>query len=117
MSQPTARELTPQERGVEAQLVEQLATLEARLERIDAHQHNAGREVSRDWDDRAIQRQNDEVVEALLPHTVDEIAAIRSALARLHAGESLICVECGDPIPAKRLAIIPETHVCADCAG
>ncbi len=117
MSQQAARQLSPKEREVQAQLEEQLATLGARLERIDAHQHNAGREVSRDWDDRAIQRQNDEVVEALLPQTVAEIAAIRTALERLQAGDALTCDECGDSISARRLAIIPETRVCADCAG
>lgn len=117
MSQQAARPLNARELEVQVQLEEQLATLQARLERIDAHQHNTGREVSPDWDDRAIQRQNDEVVEALLPQTVAEITAIRLALGRLQAGDALSCAECGDPISARRLAIIPETRVCADCAG
>ncbi|MCB9727680.1 MAG: TraR/DksA C4-type zinc finger protein [Deltaproteobacteria bacterium] len=102
---------------IEAQLSEQLETLELRLARIHAHQKNAGREVSRDWDDRASERQNDEVVEALLPHTLAEIAAIRRALERLQGGDALTCERCDGPISPKRLAIVPETRFCAECAG
>jgi DnaK suppressor protein len=116
MTDPTPRSLRPDLSELETQLAEQLATLEARLARIEAHQTNAGREVSRDWDDRASERQNDEVVEALLPHTVEEISAIRHALDRLRSGDGLDCEACGEPISPKRLAIVPETRYCADCA-
>ena len=106
-----------QDPEIEAQLREQLATLEGRLARITAHQMNTDREVSHDWPDRAIEVQNDEVVEALLPRTRVEIAAIRHALSRIAAGEALTCESCGKRIPSKRLAIIPETRHCASCAA
>jgi len=112
-----AAQKAEQDIEVEAQLREQLAILEGRLARISAHQHNTDREVSRDWPDRAIEVQNDEVVEALLPRTRVEIAAIRHALARIAAGEAPTCERCGKLIPAKRLAVIPETRHCASCAA
>jgi len=93
----------------------QLARLEARLARIEAHQHNADRELTTDWDDRAIELQNDEVVEALLPLTRREIIAIRRALARIDAGDEVICEGCGESIPPRRLALVPDTRFCASC--
>jgi RNA polymerase-binding transcription factor DksA len=95
----------------------QLARLEARLARIEAHQHNADREISTDWDDRAIELQNDEVVEALLPHTRREIFAIRRALARIDAGDEVACEGCGEAIPPRRLALVPDTRFCASCVS
>ena len=42
---------------------------------------------------------------------------IEAALRRLADGEYGICVECGEDIPAKRLAIDPTIARCVDCAG
>ncbi len=41
---------------------------------------------------------------------------IEAALARLDAGDYGICLECGDEIPARRLAIDAVTERCVDCA-
>ena len=40
---------------------------------------------------------------------------IKAALERLKSGEFGYCVECGDDIPAARLAIDPTTPRCVDC--
>lgn len=47
---------------------------------------------------------------------VAELKAIEAALARIEAGGYGRCVECGEPIPATRLAALPETPYCRACA-
>jgi DnaK suppressor protein len=98
------------------QLRKQLATLEQRLGRLEDHQRNRGREPSRDSEDHAVELQNEEVVEALVPKTRAEINALRRALARLDAGLDVECVRCGRPIDARRLMIVPHANICARCA-
>ena len=99
-----------------AQLEAQLATLEARYERLHDHQRNRSRELSRDSEEQAVELQNEEVIEALLPKTRAEIAALKKAIARLDSGETIACAACGKPIDARRLAILPHTPTCAKCA-
>ena len=42
---------------------------------------------------------------------------IDAALRRLDTGDYGYCVDCGERIPAKRLAIDPTIARCMDCAG
>ena len=42
---------------------------------------------------------------------------IDAALRRLDSGDYGYCVDCGERIPAKRLAIDPTIARCVDCAG
>jgi len=42
---------------------------------------------------------------------------IEAALKRLDAGDYGYCLECGEEIPAKRLAIDAVTERCVDCAA
>ena len=73
-------------------------------------------EPAKDWEDRAVERQGDEVLEALGTHDRDELRRIDAALARHEAGEYGICTKCGDDISPARLDAVPETPFCAACA-
>jgi len=42
---------------------------------------------------------------------------IEAALERLAEGEYGICLDCGEEIPAKRLAVDAATERCVDCAA
>ena len=42
---------------------------------------------------------------------------IEAALRRLDAGDYGYCTDCGERIPARRLAIDPTIARCVDCAG
>lgn len=99
-----------------AELETKLATLEARYARLHDHQRNRKGELSKDSEEQAIELQNEEVIEALLPKTRAEIAALKKAIARLDSGDTIACERCGKPIDARRLAIVPHTHTCARCA-
>ncbi len=41
---------------------------------------------------------------------------IEAALQRIEAGDYGACADCGEDIPAKRLAVDPATERCVDCA-
>lgn len=109
-----------QEVPLRKQLEAQLETLEQRLVRLEDHQRNRhDRGPTLDSDDHAIELENEEVVEALIPKTMDEITLLRRALTRLDAllpGESITCDRCDKPIDPRRLALVPETRFCARCA-
>lgn len=74
-------------------------------------------EPPKDWEDRAVERQGDEVLEALGSHDREELRAIDAALARHAAGEYGACTKCGNEISAARLDAVPETPFCVACAG
>jgi RNA polymerase-binding transcription factor DksA len=44
-----------------------------------------------------------------------KLKLINAALGRLERGEFGICNECGEPIPAKRLKIVPWATCCVPC--
>jgi RNA polymerase-binding transcription factor DksA len=90
------------------------AELENRLNRIEQDfvtPRNA------DDDDRAVERNNDEVLEELGETGERELAAIDAALDRIAAGTFGICTRCGQPIAEKRLDSVPHTPLCQTCAG
>jgi DnaK suppressor protein len=45
------------------------------------------------------------------------LAAIETALAKLHDGHYGECERCGDPISEERLLALPWTRNCFSCAG
>jgi DnaK suppressor protein len=44
-----------------------------------------------------------------------ELLAIERALAKLSTGNFGSCEECGEDIPHKRLMVLPEARLCANC--
>lgn len=69
-----------------------------------------------DDDDRAVERNNDEVLEELGEAGQTELAAIEAALDRLVDGTYGNCVKCGSAIDLARLDAVPHTPFCHDCA-
>lgn len=96
-----------------AQLEERLAALAEKLlgigAELDSHQ-------SSDWEELAVERETDEVLEGEGRAGKAEMAAIRAALNRIEAGTYGECVQCGDEIAEARLDLLPFTPLCADCA-
>lgn len=97
----------------EKALKERLAELTARLqgieEELDSHQ-------SRDWEELAVEREEDEVLEGIGVSGLAEIEGIRAALDRIDAGEYGYCVRCGEEISSERLDVLPATPFCRNCA-
>jgi DnaK suppressor protein len=44
-----------------------------------------------------------------------ELLAVEKALAKMATGSFGICEDCGDEIPSKRLMVLPEARLCANC--
>jgi DnaK suppressor protein len=99
-----------------AELEARLATLTARHERMEAHQHREGRDIPTDWDDRLNYVENDALVDTLDEHTVREIRMIRVAIERIDADTWTECSRCGGEIADARLHALPMTTVCTPCA-
>ncbi|PRY21557.1 TraR/DksA family transcriptional regulator [Aliiruegeria haliotis] len=96
-----------------AQLEARLISLEEKLRGIDAELDS---HQSRDWEELAVERETDEVLEGEGLAGKAEIAAIHAALGRIEDGTYGECVQCGDVIAEARLELLPFTPFCADCA-
>jgi RNA polymerase-binding transcription factor DksA len=72
--------------------------------------------VSKDWEDAAVERQSDEVLEALGAHDLEELRGIDAALARIEDGTYGECMKCGGDISEERLKALPATPFCKTCA-
>lgn len=88
-------ELTTRLKGIEAEL--------------DSHQ-------SKDWEELAVEREEDEVLEGIGVSGLAEIESIRAALDRIATGDYGFCVRCGNEISSERLDVLPATPFCRNCA-
>ena len=95
-------------------LTERQRELYGRLHRIE---EDFEQPRNPDDDDRAVERNNDEVLEELGEAGQRELAAIDAALDRIEAGTFGTCVRCGDPIAPERLDVVPHTPFCQTCAA
>lgn len=66
--------------------------------------------------ERAAEQWDLRLLELLGDHDRRLLVGISSALAQLARGTYGTCTECGSPIPAMRLAVLPETTTCIACA-
>lgn len=71
---------------------------------------------SADSAEQASERQNDEVLEALLGEAEAGLRQVEHARERLAAGHYGECVRCGEAIEAARLAALPMAECCLKCA-
>jgi len=73
-------------------------------------------ELSRNYEDQATERENDEVLDALNESTIREIHNIDAALMRINEGSYGICLVCGNPVGEKRQEALPYATRCINCA-
>lgn len=91
--------------------------LEVLLRRVDRISGDLRRPGDRDWAERAIELENDDVLEGLDTGSRAEVASIRAALRRLEAGTYGLCSKCGGAIAQARLAALPAATTCVSCAA
>ena len=70
---------------------------------------------SGDSGERAVERENDEVLEEFGVTGLKELEAIDAALDRIAAGTFGACAKCGEPISPARLAAVPHAALCEEC--
>lgn len=103
-----------------ADLAKAREKLNKRLSELDNRLHSIENELdahqSKDWEELAVEREEDEVLEGMGHAGLAEIERIHAALSRIDKGTYGICVKCGDPVQKERLALLPATPFCAACA-
>jgi RNA polymerase-binding transcription factor DksA len=102
--------------GVRERLLARQQELRTRRERLEADRRREAEPLTADAPDRAIQRENDEVVDSIGAAVVAELAAVTAALVRLDSGRYGLCESCGSAIEAKRLAAVAHAARCQNCA-
>ncbi|PKA43309.1 TraR/DksA family transcriptional regulator (plasmid) [Rhizobium sullae] len=89
-----------------------LQDLNRRLHLVDS---DLGRRKDADDEDRAVELENNDVLEGFGRAGQEEVRAIHAALQRLESGTFGICVECGAPISEARLEAVPFAVKCQSC--
>ncbi|WP_429925731.1 TraR/DksA family transcriptional regulator (plasmid) [Agrobacterium vitis] len=87
------------------------------LRRLTAIEHDFEQPRNPDDEDRATERNNDEVLDELGQTGQKELIGIDAALDRLEKGSFGICVKCGAEIGERRLEIVPHTPFCQSCSA
>jgi DnaK suppressor protein len=97
-------------------VVERLTALERDFNDIveAAGQANSDDEHDPEGATIAFERQH---IAALLSQAQGQLTQVDEAIARLGAGRYGVCVSCGRPIAAERLAARPTATTCIDCAA
>lgn len=99
--------------SAKTRLQAQLAELEARQGRIA---QDLAEPPDRDWNEQAIEREDDDALEGQGALVAREIASVKRALGRIEDGTYGECVRCGEPIAPARLEARPEAALCIHCA-
>lgn len=70
----------------------------------------------KDVEERAVEREGDEVLEGIGAAGQAELRQIEAALDRIEDGSFGICVNCGEDISPERLEAVPHAARCRNCA-
>jgi RNA polymerase-binding transcription factor DksA len=94
--------------------------LEARLaelnDRIVQVERERSEPMSADSAEQAVEAEDDEVLALQDDALHHEIASIVNAIRRIDSGKFGNCTSCGETIQPARLAVMPTTSLCIDCA-
>jgi RNA polymerase-binding transcription factor DksA len=71
---------------------------------------------SKDWEDAAIESENDEVLQGIYSEISGELLLIDHAIQRIKQDKYGVCEQCDAEINKKRLKIMPYTSLCINCA-
>ena len=91
--------------------------LAQRLGRVDRDLRHESVPLSTDFDEQAVERTNDDVLDAISATVREELEQIDTALAHLAVGQYGRCSVCGAAIEPGRLTAVPYTITCSLCAG
>ena len=103
--------------AIRQRLEERLLHLQQRLHQVERARRREINPLDPDWQEQAITRQEDEVLDSLDSEGQREIIAIQAALKRLEDGTYGDCQTCGEPIAPARLKALPYAVQCIACAS
>lgn len=88
-----------------------------RLGRVENHLRHTEKPLEADFAEQAIERANDQVLEALDENMRQEVLQIDHAINLMEKGKYGVCEFCHKPIAEKRLEALPYTNLCINCAS
>jgi len=88
----------------------------ARVSRIEGHIRRDGTPLDQDSEEAVVEKENDAVLDGLDAQGRSELAQIEHALDRIGKGQYHVCTKCGATITEQRLAALPYTTLCVQCA-
>ena len=94
-------------------LLDWRAQLQQRLHDIE---NELDQPTDPDVEERATEREGDEVLEGVGQAGLNELRAIEAALERIEDGTYGQCISCGDDISMERLTAVPYAVKCRTCA-
>jgi len=99
---------------IRATLTHRLAELRAQVANIET---DLQQPLDDDFAEQAIDRADDEALDAVEQSALAEIELITRALGRLEVGTYGTCTACGGAIAPKRLEAMPAAGLCIRCAN
>lgn len=95
-------------------IVVRLKDLGVRIRDIDTE---LGHAKSKDIGDRAVDLEDDEVLEGLGVAAQKEVSLLKRAMKRIKDQSYGICLSCNNPISEKRLKAVIYAPLCRTCAN
>lgn len=83
---------------------------------VNKVEKSARRKLTKNYEEQAIERENEEVLSSLDDSLTEELRQIENALQRIEKGEYGKCESCGEEISIKRLKAVPQASRCIKCA-
>ena len=100
---------------LEEKLRQQQAVLERSMKTAVVEGRESSTDDLQDAADHAVQSYQKELLFIQGTHGHTQLGQVRSALARLGEGTFGECLQCENPIGAKRLEALPWTPYCIEC--
>jgi len=99
--------------ALRATLQNKLVQLQQRLQKVE---QDLRQTPEPDSEERAVSRENDDVLERLDESDREEIRQLQEAITRIDMGTYGICANCEKRIAPARLAALPYASTCITCA-
>lgn len=96
-----------------AALSDRLIELEGRAKRLTI---DITEPLSADFEEQAVETEDDDSLIAQESMIMARIAAVRAAITRVDQGQYGVCAACGEVISPSRLKVLPEASQCIRCA-
>ena len=104
-------------KAISNNLIKKRDDIQQRLNKIKEDIRHSKKPLDADLDEQAVERENDEVLDALDTLLRKEIGQIERALSRIDEGKYESCTFCGNRIASERLIALPYTDCCVSCAA
>ncbi len=99
---------------LKAELETKLAELKTRVSNVDKRLSSPG---EADWEENAIAKEDDEVLNQIGSATQAELNEVQLAIHRIDSGKYGICTTCEKQISPERLEALPFATNCINCAS